>query len=103
MKKVDKEKELINNVKEMLKEFMNYYIHLPDSQLKKDFLRFLNMVKHGKNLNDVMMTLETNILNAKKTTHNKSQDNSNTVILFWEKILDRIKETYRKNLDLMNS
>ena len=96
MAKLDPEKRIKNNIKEMLTTFAKYYVHLPESQLKKDFLRFLSMIRSGRDIADVLVRLQDNLDDARKVT---STDSSG-VISFWQKVKEVLKETYEKNVEI---
>ena len=97
---MSKEKEKVKNINKMLKQFGKFYMNMPDSQLRKDFLRFLNMIRSGTNLEKIITKLEHNIERAVKVLSKDSNSSTKTIVTFWKSIEEIVVDTYKTNREI---
>jgi len=87
-----------DNVKAMIKQLGEIYMHLPDSTIKTEFHKFLNMFSSNNiTLETIMTVISKKIDNANKVGAVHRENTAKSVVSFWKNIASIVSETYKLN------
>ena len=82
----------------MMEDLTALYGAMPQSKMKTQLKRVINMITGGVDLKKIIIKLNKNISDATKATNGVLNDNG--VLQFWGKVYEIIRDTYTKNKEI---